>query len=113
MDLTVLFAYEAIGKAFSVLSDPKKREQYDRYGSAMEPQYENSGRRSTHGGTQYYYYADDDEDFSAEEIFNMFFGYAGKFIEHIFVQPIHLVFIFHRTYDTYSSTTTARKSISF
>jgi hypothetical protein len=45
----------------------------------MEPQYQ----RSSNGGgrgTQYYYYEDDDE-FSAEEIFNLFFGYSGmKFI---------------------------------
>ena len=67
----------AIGKAFSILSDQKKREQYDQYGHAMEPQSHRGNARG--GGTQYYYYADDDEDFSAEEIFNMFFGYgAGR-----------------------------------
>jgi DnaJ family protein B protein 12 len=68
-------AFKAIGKAFSILSDPKKREQYDQYGHAMEPQYH---RNSNGGGrgTQYYYYEDDDE-FSAEEIFNLFFGYSG------------------------------------
>lgn len=62
----------AIGKAFSVLSDPKKREQYDQYGHAMEPQYHRSGRQT--GGRQQYYYYDDDDDFSAEELFNIFFG---------------------------------------
>ncbi|UJR30351.1 hypothetical protein I4U23_017886 [Adineta vaga] len=69
-------AFKAIGKAFSILSDPKKREQYDQYGQAMEPQY----HRGSNGGggrssQQYYYYEDD--DFSAEEIFNIFFGYSG------------------------------------
>lgn len=39
----------------------------------MEPQH----NRRNSGGRQYYYYADDDEDFSAEEIFNIFFGYSG------------------------------------
>jgi hypothetical protein len=63
----------AIGKAFSILNDPKKREQYDLYGQTSESQQQPSSR-SSH---QHYYAADDDE-FSAEEIFNMFFGYAGK-----------------------------------
>jgi len=68
-------AFKAIGKAFSVLSDPKKREQYDQYGHAMEPQY----HRGNHAGgrQQYYYYCDEDDDFSAEELFNIFFGGAG------------------------------------
>jgi len=67
-------AFKAIGKAFSVLSDPKKREQYDQYGHAMEPQHQ----RGNHtGGRQYYYYCDEDDDFSAEEIFNIFFGHGG------------------------------------
>lgn len=66
----------AIGKAFSILSEPKKREQYDQYGHAMEPQY----HRSNGGGrsSQNYYYDEDDDEFSAEEIFNLFFGYSGR-----------------------------------
>jgi DnaJ family protein B protein 12 len=67
-------AFKAIGKAFSVLSDPKKREDYDQYGHSMEPQYQ---RRNNAGGRQHYYYCDEDDDFSAEEIFNMFFGHPG------------------------------------
>ena len=39
----------------------------------MEPQC----NRSSTGGRQYYAYDDDDTDFSAEEIFNLFFGYSG------------------------------------
>lgn len=75
--LTGFVCLLAIGKAFSILSDQKKREQYDQYGQAMEPQQRRSNTRS---GAQYYY-ADDDDDFSAEEIFNMFFGYgAGRFL---------------------------------
>ena len=70
--IIILFFEIAIGKAFSILSDPNKREQYDRYGHAMEPQYH---RGSSSGGQYYHYYEDD--DFSAEEIFNLFFGYSG------------------------------------
>jgi DnaJ family protein B protein 12 len=69
-------AFKAIGKAFSILSDSKKREQYDQYGHAMEPQY-NRGSHSGGRGSQQYYYYEDDDDFSAEEIFNLFFGYSG------------------------------------
>ena len=71
----------AIGKAFSILSDSKKREQYDQYGQAMEPQYQ---RTSNGGGrsSQNYYYEEDDE-FSAEEIFNLFFGYSGTTLDDI------------------------------
>jgi DnaJ family protein B protein 12 len=68
-------AFKAIGKAFSILSDPKKREQYDQYGQAMEPQYHRGNMGGGRGG--YYYYCDEDDDFSAEEIFNIFFGHAG------------------------------------
>jgi hypothetical protein len=51
----------------------------------MEPQYHrgsNGGAR----GSQHYYYYEDDDDFSAEEIFNLFFGYSGtKNYENIFI----------------------------
>ena len=73
------FSSIAIGKAFSVLSDPKKREQYDQYGQAMEPQHNRGGHT---GGRQQYYYEEDD-DFSAEEIFNMFFGQGRVISEKI------------------------------
>ena len=67
----------AIGKAFSILSDPKKREQYDQYGHAMEPQYNHRSNGGGGRGSHQYYYYEDDEDFSAEEIFNIFFSYSG------------------------------------
>jgi len=54
----------------------KKREQYDQYGHAMEPQYHRSGGGGGGGYASQHYY-DDDDDFSAEEIFNLFFGYSG------------------------------------
>jgi hypothetical protein len=43
----------------------------------MEPQYNRSSNGGGRGSQQYYYYEDDD-DFSAEEIFNLFFGYSGR-----------------------------------
>jgi DnaJ family protein B protein 12 len=70
-------AFKAIGKAFSILSDPKKREQYDQYGHAMEPQYHRGSNGGGRTNSQHYYYYEDDDDFSAEEIFNLFFGYSG------------------------------------
>jgi len=70
----IFFSCLAIGKAFSVLSDAKKRQDYDQYGQAMEPQ---NHRGANTGGRQRYYYCDEDDDFSAEEIFNIFFGHAG------------------------------------
>jgi hypothetical protein len=43
----------------------------------MEPQYQRGNAGARRGG-QTYYYCDEDDDFSAEEIFNIFFGNAGK-----------------------------------
>jgi len=79
-NIIILFV-TAIGKAFSILSDPKKREQYDQYGQAMEPQYHRSSNGGGRGSHHYYY--EDDDDFSAEEIFNLFFGYSGRIFKHI------------------------------
>ena len=42
----------------------------------MEPQYHRSSNGAGRSSQNYYYY-EDDEDFSAEEIFNLFFGYSG------------------------------------
>jgi hypothetical protein len=44
----------------------------------MEPQYQRSSNGGGRGSSQHYYYYEDDDDFSAEEIFNLFFGYSGK-----------------------------------
>jgi hypothetical protein len=76
--IMIVFIDLAIGKAFSILNDPKKREQYDQYGHAMEPQYHRGGGGGGGGYASQHYY-DDDDDFSAEEIFNLFFGYSGMF----------------------------------
>lgn len=56
-------AFKAVGKAFTVLSDPDKRAHYDRHGDDAPVQQQQQGRR----------YAQE-EDITPEEIFNMFFG---------------------------------------
>ncbi|CAF0842824.1 unnamed protein product [Rotaria sordida] len=94
-------AFKAIGKAFSILSDPKKREQYDQYGQAMEPQYHRGGRTSQH-----YYYYEDDDDFSAEELFNLFFGYSGPTSRTYRRRQQHpFQFTTHSTHNTTQNTT--------
>ncbi|CAF0920790.1 unnamed protein product [Didymodactylos carnosus] len=98
-------AFKAIGKAFAILSDAKKREQYDLYGTSMEAPSYSQNRRN--GRSQQAYYFEDDDDFSAEEIFNLFFGYTG---------PTNRVYrrrqpnTFHFT--THSSSTTTTQNTS-
>lgn len=43
----------------------------------MEPQYHSNSNGGYHGSHDDYYYYEDEDDFSAEEIFNLFFGYSG------------------------------------
>lgn len=66
-------AFKALANAYAVLSSKEKREQYDMYG-AEGPQ-----RRQTQRGDyfEYDYGRGFESDFTAEEIFNMFFG--GQF----------------------------------
>ncbi|RLN63065.1 hypothetical protein BBJ29_001860 [Phytophthora kernoviae] len=59
-------AFKAVGKAFTILSDPDKRAHYDRYGDDAPVQ--NQGGRGGRG------YRPQEEDITPEEIFNMFFG---------------------------------------
>lgn len=84
-------AFKAIGKAFATLSDTKKREQYDSYGpSAFEtddsaPSRSGGGRYgraggASHGGHYQNYWNDD--EFSADELFNLFFGNVGGNATH-------------------------------
>ncbi|CAJ0918228.1 unnamed protein product, partial [Mesorhabditis belari] len=63
-------AFKALGNAYAVLSNKDKRDQYDTYGSASP-----SPRRRGHSDYfEYDYNRGFESDFSAEEIFNMFFG---------------------------------------
>lgn len=70
-------AFKAIGKAFSVLSDAQKRKQYDNYGpESFEPS--GGGSSRSYSTRQHYsHYSWNDEEFSADELFNLFFGGAG------------------------------------
>lgn len=76
-------AFKSIGKAFSILSDTRKRQHYDHdpesfynengNGGDMTHRSSRRGHQQYHGGQQQQQYWNDDE-FSPEELFNMFFG---------------------------------------
>lgn len=73
-------AFKAIGKAFSVLSDAQKRKQYDTYGAESFESSGGGGGASSRGGYRRSHtsqYTWNDEEFSADELFNLFFGGAG------------------------------------
>jgi DnaJ family protein B protein 12 len=74
-------AFKAIGKAFAILSDTQKRRNYDDYGpeffdqpgsGGVSSSSSNSSRRSAHHQNQYAHW--NQEEFSADELFNLFFG---------------------------------------
>ncbi len=92
-------AFKAIGKAFSILNDTKKRQDYDAYGPEMffddistsQKNHCNKTKGSRDAdSTHFYFYTDDnirgsksnagtsfhwnEDEFSADEIFNLFFG---------------------------------------
>uniref|UniRef100_A0AAV1U6E5 J domain-containing protein n=1 Tax=Peronospora matthiolae TaxID=2874970 RepID=A0AAV1U6E5_9STRA len=58
-------AFKAVGKAFTVLSDPDKRAHYDRYGD--DTQVQQQQQPQGHGYAQ-------GDDITPEDLFNMFFG---------------------------------------
>ncbi|XP_078660585.1 dnaJ homolog subfamily B member 12-like isoform X1 [Branchiostoma floridae x Branchiostoma belcheri] len=64
-------AFKSIGNAYAILSDPKKRKEYDLYGEE-KPQHTTNHRH------RHYYYDDYTRGFEAEispeDLFNMFFG---------------------------------------
>ncbi|XP_015126298.1 dnaJ homolog subfamily B member 12 [Diachasma alloeum] len=64
-------SFKAIGNAVAVLTDTEKRKQYDLYGSD-EDRMQSAHSRSTH--THHNYSRGFETDFTAEELFNMFFG---------------------------------------
>lgn len=65
-------AFKAIGNAVAVLTDSKKRMQYDMYGA--EDQRVKSQRSNQNGYSEYNYTRGFESDVTAEELFNMFFG---------------------------------------
>ncbi|XP_055634925.1 dnaJ homolog subfamily B member 12 [Toxorhynchites rutilus septentrionalis] len=62
-------AFKAIGNAVAILTDAEKRKSYDLYGG--EDQQQNTARRTR---PQYAYSRGFETEFTAEELFNMFFG---------------------------------------
>lgn len=69
-------AFKAIGNAVAVLTDPEKRKSYDLYGkdeahSGMRRNTFNQGGFRQH---EYAYARGFESEFTAEELFNMFFG---------------------------------------
>lgn len=75
-------AFKKIGKAFAILNDSSKRKQYDQLGpdsfdgGEMSSTTSSTRRRGDyHRGSHYQnHYSWNDEDFSADELFNLFFG---------------------------------------
>lgn len=69
-------AFKALGNAAGVLTDPEKRKHYDMFGSNPD---KGASRRHYHTNHEYEHAyrgagSGFDSDFSAEELFNMFFG---------------------------------------
>lgn len=68
-------AFKALGNAYAILSDPKKREDYDRFGSEEQQ----ATRRTTRYRSDFYDYDINrgfEAEMSPEDIFEMFFGGA-------------------------------------
>ncbi|CAF0718881.1 unnamed protein product [Brachionus calyciflorus] len=79
-------AFKAIGKAFAVLSDAQKRRQYDELGpesfdDTVQSSSSTRHRHQTRTGHYNTYYWNDD-DFSADELFNIFFGTGATARRH-------------------------------
>lgn len=66
-------AFKAIGNAAAILTDPEKRKSYDLYGADEQNLSSSRGHRG-HNANEYAYSRGFETDFSAEELFNMFFG---------------------------------------
>lgn len=74
-------AFKAVGNAVAVLTDAEKRKSYDLYGSDEDRQSVHRTNSFRTYRTQEYAYARGFEsEFTAEELFNMFFG--GGFPQH-------------------------------
>lgn len=68
-------AFKAIGNAVAVLTDPEKRKSYDLYGKDDQQSVRRNGfNQSGFRQHEYAYARGFESEFTAEELFNMFFG---------------------------------------
>jgi DnaJ family protein B protein 12 len=68
-------AFKAIGNAAAILTDPEKRKQYDLYGKDEQHiRRSNSFNTYQYRNQEYAYARGFESEFTAEELFNMFFG---------------------------------------
>ncbi|XP_029925206.1 dnaJ homolog subfamily C member 18 [Myripristis murdjan] len=71
-------AFKAIGNAYTVLSNPEKRQQYDQYGDQSSAANANAAQHAhSHHARYRSFNRDFEADISPEELFNIFFG--GRF----------------------------------
>lgn len=73
-------AFKAIGNAVAVLTDAEKRKTYDLYGSDEQQYVRRSNFSGFNRNHEYAYTRGFESEFTAEELFNMFFG--GGFPQH-------------------------------
>ena len=78
----------------------------------MEPQYHSNSNGGYHGSQDDYYYYEDEDDFSAEEIFNIFFGYSGTRLNKLLISISLSLVEFHRINNSLTSTSSTNKSVS-
>lgn len=69
-------AFKSIGNAVAILTDPEKRKSYDLFGSEDQQQMRRNTRfhTSSFRTNDYAYNRGFESEFTAEELFNMFFG---------------------------------------
>lgn len=69
-------AFKAIGNAVAVLTDPEKRKSYDLYGKDEPSSFvrRQNGFNQSGYRHEYAYARGFESEFTAEELFNMFFG---------------------------------------
>lgn len=82
-------AFKAIGNAVAILTDAEKRKSYDLYGA--EEHHQPTARR-TRTQFEYAYSRGFETEFTAEELFNMFFG-GNIPTQHVYMRQRR----FHRT----------------